>query len=741
MRFLERLRQVNAPGPPEESVALRMAVLLAVMVAGLAVLSPAGAGPGLTVAVVAGIPFAFWLSWWARHRDRFWLKVALAVGAIVVLARFLGTARTVAPATFADLQVPLAELFLWVQLLHALDVPARRDLMFSLVSSLVLMAVAGVLSVSMTYVPYLLAWSVAATASLVLAYRSELGEVPALPAVAAVAWSRPPSAAGFVLRPVLGVVTLVAILGTVAFLVLPPAGGARALTFPSRLARLVPLPSVAGALFNPTMGSESPDAAERSRARGGRASFGYFGFSDRLDTGIRGRPDSTLVMRVRASRPDYWRGQTFATFDGRTWRVSGDRPRAVGGPLPMSLPAPVGEEGREEGTEFVQTFYVERPGPNLLFAAPTASELYFPDSRVFALPDGTLRSGVALDAGAAYTVVSRRLPVSGALLRAADADRRQPPAALATTYGSPLPTTERVRRLAAEVTAGAPTTYDKVRALERWMAANTRYTLDIPPLPPGADAADQFLFVDREGFCEQIGTSLVVMLRSLGIPARLVAGYVSGERNPFTGLYEVRARDAHAWAEVYFPGIGWQGFDPTAHVPLAADASVERAGAGLLSYLANHLPRFPGPVLVAMVAAATAAGGAVVSRGVILWVARARRRPPASWPQLWTRRLAKAGARHGRPLGPADTLAEYAVALQSSPLAHPRLDEAAAIVTRAAFGEAPMSDEERTVAERVLEESVAAGRAEAGRTLTVMDQDPQATSAAGVGRSGPVPRP
>ncbi len=700
MRLLERLRQVNAPGPPEESVALRVAVLTSVMAAGLAVLSQGVAGPALTAAAVGGIPFAFWLSWWARHRDRFWLKVALAMGAVVVLARFLDTARTVAPATFADLQVPLAELFLWVQLLHALDVPARRDLMFSLVSSLVLMAVAAVLSVSMSYVPYLLAWSVAATASLALAYRSELGEVPALPAAAG---TRPRSAVALALRPVLGVVTLVAILATVAFLVVPPAGGARALTFPSWVPRLVPLPSSPGGLSNPTLGSESPNAIERARARGGRTSFGYFGFSDRLDTGIRGRPDSTLVMRVRASRPDYWRGQTFATFDGRTWRVSDERPRPVGGPLPMTLPVPIGDEGRERGTEFVQTIYVERPGPNLLFAAPTPSELYFPDDRVFVLSDGTLRSGVALDAGAAYTVVSRRLPVSGALLRAADA-RGRPPAEVASTYGGPLPTTERVRRLAAEVTAGATTTYDKVRALERWMAANTRYTVDIPPLRRGADATDQFLFVDRQGFCEQIGTSLVVMLRSLGIPARLVAGYVSGERNPFTGLYEVRARDAHAWAEVYFPGVGWQGFDPTAHVPLAADASVERAGAGLFSYLANHLPRLPGRLLVVTAVVAGAAGAVVVGRRVTRWWARGRGTSAPSWPQAWTRRLEKAGARHGRPLGAGETLAEYAAALQRSPLAHPALDEAAAIVSRAAFGGMPVGDEEQAVADRVLEE-------------------------------------
>ena len=117
------------------------------------------------------------------------------------------------------------------------------------------------------------------------------------------------------------------------------------------------------------------------------------------------------------------------------------------------------------------------------------------------------------------------------------------------------------------------------------MGAHTKYTLDIPPLPRGEDAVDRFLFVDRRGFCEQIGTSLVVMLRSLGIPARLAVGYATGERNPFTGLYEVRAKDAHAWAEVYFPGVGWQAFDPTAHVPLAGDSTIDGAGTGALAYL------------------------------------------------------------------------------------------------------------------------------------------------------------
>src|ERR1019366_6807354 len=92
----------------------------------------------------------------------------------------------------------------------------------------------------------------------------------------------------------------------------------------------------------------------------------------------------------------------------------------------------------------------------------------------------------------------------------------------------------RVTALAAAVTAGIgttgdaattdPRTYDKVQAIDRWMAAHIRYTTDIPPLPAGADAVDSFLFGTRRGYCEQISTATVVMLRSLGIPAREAVG-------------------------------------------------------------------------------------------------------------------------------------------------------------------------------------------------------------------------
>jgi hypothetical protein len=152
------------------------------------------------------------------------------------------------------------------------------------------------------------------------------------------------------------------------------------------------------------------------------------------------------------------------------------------------------------------------------------------------------------------------------------------------------------------------------------------------------------------------------MLRSLGIPARLAVGYATGERNPFTGLYEVRAKDAHAWAEVYFPGVGWQAFDPTASVPLAGDSAIDGAGAGALAYVQSRIS-VPGWApdalgILVLVGAAVGFGRLIVTRR------RNRRgRVAPSWAATRLETLERRGGRRGRPREPGETTPEYAAAL------------------------------------------------------------------------------
>jgi len=123
---------------------------------------------------------------------------------------------------------------------------------------------------------------------------------------------------------------------------------------------------------------------------------------------------------------------------------------------------------------------------------------------------------------------------------------------------------DRVSGLARELTAGAGSNYDKLRILELFLATTFPYTLDAQPLPPGEDFVDHFLFTAREGYCVHYASAMVVMARSLGIPARFVEGFITPERPAGDGRFWVTNRQAHAWVEAYFPGLGWIMFEPTA---------------------------------------------------------------------------------------------------------------------------------------------------------------------------------
>ena len=120
----------------------------------------------------------------------------------------------------------------------------------------------------------------------------------------------------------------------------------------------------------------------------------------------------------------------------------------------------------------------------------------------------------------------------------------------------------RIAKLAEEITAAAPSNYEKAIALEHYLATHFGYTLELPNRVPH-DPLANFLFERKHGHCEYFASSMAVMLRSLRIPSRIVTGFRGGEFNDLTGQYVVRASDAHSWVEAYFPGSGWISFDPT----------------------------------------------------------------------------------------------------------------------------------------------------------------------------------
>jgi transglutaminase-like putative cysteine protease len=169
----------------------------------------------------------------------------------------------------------------------------------------------------------------------------------------------------------------------------------------------------------------------------------------------------------------------------------------------------------------------------------------------------------------AYWATSRQPHADETRLRAAG---QQYPAWVVERYltlPESLPT--RVRSLALELTAGQSTPYDRVRAIEQYLR-QIPYTLELPRPPYGVDIVDYFLFDLKRGYCDYLASAMVVLSRSAGIPARLATGYVSDDYDPTQARFTLTKADAHSWPEVYFPGIGWVGFEPSGRLALPGES-------------------------------------------------------------------------------------------------------------------------------------------------------------------------
>lgn len=286
----------------------------------------------------------------------------------------------------------------------------------------------------------------------------------------------------------------------------------------------------------------------------------YYGFDSALDLSYRGGLTDKIMMYVRSPAASYWRSHAFDYYDGRTWTQSDARLTPVQSRIGQYFfrfinPPPSGDY-------FAQSFFIAEPMPNVVFTGGTPVQMLFPAEEVSLDSTGGIRAPDTIEAGTQYTVYS--LPQNYAPDELWSDNGQNYPAEIRDKYLQ-LPTElpARVRALALQLTADAPTQYHKVVALRDYLKETYPYDYFPPPQAPNTDAVDQFLFVDKSGVCEHYVSALVVMLRSVGVPARLASGYGSGDYNAVTGYYEVHANQAHAWAEVYFPQHGWVPFDPT----------------------------------------------------------------------------------------------------------------------------------------------------------------------------------
>lgn len=512
-----------------------------------------------------------WYSWRRRYQRNVAIKFVIAFGMLMALTAFL-TRLLGQPG---DTRILLAELLIQLQVLHSFDLPRRKDLGYSMMIGLILLGVAATISQTLAFGPLLLLFLGVALPVLVLDYRSRIGLLNS-------SWRqlRPqlaPRRLGALLVLVLG-------LGMMIFLLLPRLPGYQIRNFPVSSSIDYQEQFDGQAIINPgyVSGGSSGDTPDSDGDGDGRGSgdieetgklsgpgvvdqTSYYGFNRQMNQNLRGSMKPQVVMRVRSQSSGFWRVVSFDNYTGQGWEISRNenvmtlqRSRFT---AQMILPW-TPHMGRRR--EVVQTYTMVNNFSNLIPALYQAKHLYFPTREVAIDPDGTLRSPVSLEEGMTYTVVSEVPYRNRTQLRTAPIDY---PEEISRFYLQvPKAIRPAVRQATESLLAQAPTPledpYEKALFLAQTLKQNYTLQPDIPFLRSDEDLVEEFLFTHEGGLPDHFSTVLTIMLRSIDIPARLVAGFAPGEFNPFTGFHIVRNTDAHAITEVYFPDYGWFGFNP-----------------------------------------------------------------------------------------------------------------------------------------------------------------------------------
>jgi transglutaminase-like putative cysteine protease len=321
-----------------------------------------------------------------------------------------------------------------------------------------------------------------------------------------------------------------------------------ALALPLAGAAFVLFPRIEGPLWG------MPDDAHAART----------GLSDNMAPGQMSdlAQSEDVAFRVKFDGPVppqpqlYWRGPVLGDYDGRTWT----RVRPSQHPQPLSLSVggkPVGYEVTLEPSNTRWLFALEMP--RALPELPGRGVALTDELEFQALAPITERVRYGLASYVHYSLQPEPATVDGQWL--------------SLPYG-----VDPRARAAGQALAAEPDPARRVAAVLRQFARDGFvYTLR-PPLLPGPDSIDDFLYGTRAGFCEHYAGAFVFLMRAAGVPARVVTGYQGGDLNPIDGYLTVRQSDAHAWAEVWLPRRGWVRIDPTAAVaPGRVQRSLARA--------------------------------------------------------------------------------------------------------------------------------------------------------------------
>jgi len=293
----------------------------------------------------------------------------------------------------------------------------------------------------------------------------------------------------------------------------------------------------------------------RSSRGGQEGEYEYRGFSESFD--IRGEqqeggiPPNVILAYMKAEHGAYLKVETFDQFDGIRWHKSleADTKRRL----------EYGEITLQDGLtgNYSQSITIKEKMGAFIPAAAIPVQLHFPSTVVSIDEYQMIKIPSGLAPETHYTVNSSLQFIGNRLF---SGDHYQP---RAEDLELPPSFNKRIHELSLQVTQGAHSELEKATLLEKHLRDNYAYSFESIFESQNKTPIAKFLFEDKKGHCEYFASSMAIMLRSVGIPSRLVTGFSATVANPLSGYYEMRVLDGHAWVEAWVDDVGWAVFEPT----------------------------------------------------------------------------------------------------------------------------------------------------------------------------------
>ena len=543
----------------EDSLRLRTIGVVFVWLGALGLLW-AGGSPWFTLGGASLATLGHGVSWLRRRQPS--RVVPLGIAGLIIALSFLMRGQML--EALSGNWVPLGQFLVLVQAISSFDMRTRGGLYTGLVFSGIVLFFASQQAFDAGFIIFVIGFMVLLLAFLAVAFLEDGVRS------ARVHWRR--HQAGVILFWV-GVACGVFLLSGLAFWLMPR--GQTSLGLPD----VAILPFSSNSLdSNTTMPSIDPSSIPLGPDPGGPlpkefAPAGFAGSSDSSWTpsGFPGElmnlnqpspsdeyqgnlygEDETgdVVFYVRSKVASYWRGSTMDAYDGRYWRESSQNHNlspSDGSSLVWHNRQSFGLDNR---LRYGQTFFIQKDRPESVFTG-------YRGVRVIA-EEGSLKGageGIGVRAGDSYRVLSAHP------LHTRDGLRESRAGRISARYSVLPPKSARLRELSRRITEDAESDFAKVERILAYLHSQQVFDPQEPGHLTSSASLDEFPFENRPGTAMDYATATVMLARASGLPSRLALGYLPGIRDPLSGAYMVRERDAHAWAEVYFEDQGWVPVD------------------------------------------------------------------------------------------------------------------------------------------------------------------------------------